>query len=452
MIVVDDNVRCIGGHFFELSSLLMAGAKKLGYEPILAAHETFDLAQARSPFPIVPIFQTRRLLRWSMGVDGESTVTRSLSGMPADESPWNRGLQFFRDLWVPPSKRPSRMLVTWRNNFLSFIDQVKPTSKDRLLISTGDDFLILALASALQQVTLPSLHIDVVVHFALTSDDQPDKEERLRRIGRQTREAIDSMTPHHVHLHATTNSLAQQWRQSNVGTPVSVIPYPTRTRPLIDRQSSADSKSGFDRPLKLVLAGLPRAEKGRESIHDFLLDVQSTHLKNHNYQVSMQMPTQKWESMIPMALHDFYRKALNGSAHSPLEVMTSDLSTDDYHHWLDTADIGLFLYEPHRYKARCSGVLLELLGRGVPVIVPDNCWLAEQVRKAGGHRSIGFIYQDRSEIPELMSQFKKHRSAMMERAADYAKKLQQQHNAVNTLRVMGTEPIHNLNHSDRNAA
>ncbi|KAA1260176.1 hypothetical protein LF1_27150 [Rubripirellula obstinata] len=442
MIVVDDNVRCIGGHFYELSNLLMTGAKKVGYDPMLATHETFDSAQARTTFPIVPIFQTRRLLRWSMGVDGESTVARSLTGMPSDRSPWNRVVQSFRDSCVPPSKRPSRMLETWKDNFLSLVERIKPTSNDRLLISTGDDFLMLALASALQQAKLPSLRIDIILHFALTTDDQPDKQERLKQIGRQTRQAIKLMGPHDVHLHATTTSLAQQWRQSNVGTPISVIPYPTRTRPHLEKQIAAEPESNCKKPLKLVLAGLPRAEKGRESIHDFLLDVQAMHLNNHDYQVSMQMPPQKWESMIPSTLHGCYRKAMNGSANSPLEVMTSDLSTDDYHRWLDTADVGLFLYEPQRYKARCSGVLLEMLGRGVPVIVPDNCWLAEQVRKAGGHRSIGFIYQDRSEIPDLMRQFKKHRPAMMERASAYAKKLQQQHDAVNTLRVMGLASDH----------
>ena len=81
---------------------------------------------------------------------------------------------------------------------------------------------------------------------------------------------------------------------------------------------------------------------------------------------------------------------------------------------------GLFLYDPDRYVARCSGVLLEMLARGVPVIVPDKCWLADQLRLAGGHRSIGFIYQDRSEIPDLMRQFAKRRGEIKQRSVKYA--------------------------------
>ncbi len=37
------------------------------------------------------------------------------------------------------------------------------------------------------------------------------------------------------------------------------------------------------------------------------------------------------------------------------------------------------LYDPTRYYARCSGVLLEMLCAGVPVLVPAGGWLADQI-------------------------------------------------------------------------
>ncbi len=120
--------------------------------------------------------------------------------------------------------------------------------------------------------------------------------------------------------------------------------------------------------------------------------------------------------MVPKSLHANYERSLAGDTGGPFEVMTSNLSTEAYHAWLDTADLGLFLYDPNRYVARCSGVLLEMFARGVPVIVPDRCWLADQLRLAGGHRSIGFIYQDRSEIPDLMRQFAKRRCDIQSRS------------------------------------
>ena len=43
------------------------------------------------------------------------------------------------------------------------------------------------------------------------------------------------------------------------------------------------------------------------------------------------------------------------------------------------ADVGLMLYDATRYYARCSGVLLEMLCAGVPVLVPAGGWLADQI-------------------------------------------------------------------------
>jgi hypothetical protein len=46
------------------------------------------------------------------------------------------------------------------------------------------------------------------------------------------------------------------------------------------------------------------------------------------------------------------------------------------------SDIGLLLYEEHSYYARCSGVLVELLTAGIPVIVKAGCWMADQLASA----------------------------------------------------------------------
>ena len=81
-----------------------------------------------------------------------------------------------------------------------------------------------------------------------------------------------------------------------------------------------------------------------------------------------------------------------------------------------------------------------MLARGVPVIVPDRCWLADQVRLAGGHRSIGFIYQDRAEIPDLLTQLNRHRDAIRRRSLEHAAKIGRRHNGKNTLREMGLPP------------
>ena len=433
LIAVDDNVRTVGGHYYELATLLMAGAERMGYQPILAAHESFDASSAAClKHLVIPTFRTRRMVRWSLGVDGESQLPRDIDGCVVGGGLIDRAKQAIRDRMEVPAKRPRQMLTQWSSDLCRLLQRIKPTSADSILVNTGDDFVMLALAQAMKRLKLRPMRIDVIFHFAITDQSSKNSPE-LQSIRTQMRTALDLLSPHRVALHATTPSLAEQWRRVELRLPVTAVPYPTRPRTV----HASDSES---LPIKTVLAGLPRVEKGREAIKNFLSEIHEPLLRTGRYQLSMQMPAQRWQGMIPSALHQAYELSLSGRQNGPLEIMTSNLSTDDYHHWLDSADLGLFLYEPERYVARCSGVLLEMLARGVPVVVPDRCWLAEQVRRAGGHRSIGFIYQNRAEIPDLMRQFNKHRAAMSGRAIAYADKIRSEHSGTNTLRVMGLTP------------
>jgi hypothetical protein len=50
------------------------------------------------------------------------------------------------------------------------------------------------------------------------------------------------------------------------------------------------------------------------------------------------------------------------------------------------------LYDADQYYARCSGVMVEMLKAGVPVIVPAACWMAEQIAEPiFRHRDQGCI-------------------------------------------------------------
>ena len=428
VIFVDDNVDCVGGHYYELAALLMQATHQSGAQPILISHAEMTVpSNRRSSHLILPTFQSRRMVRWSLGEDGRSKLVRDLDGNPQGGRWIERLQQKLTDSLESPKKRPQAMIEQWSSDFCGAIRQIQPTNQDTIVINTGDDFVLLALANALKRNPLPGVRIDVIFHFSL--GDQHNSI-RLRRIGEQVRSAIASIGPERLFLHATTKPLVKQWKGTGLAKHVSEIPYPSRSRsirPILDSPAA----------IKAVLAGAPRAEKGREAFVNLLAEIHHSHLKNDRFQVSLQIPENRANSMIPKCLQSAYQQALQGKSDGVLEVMPENLSTNAYHDWLDTGDLGLFLYDPKRYAVRCSGVLLEMLARGVPVIVPDRCWLADEVRRAGGHRSIGFIYQDRSEIPDLMRQFADHQVAISNRAIAYAKTVQARHCAINTLKVMG---------------
>lgn len=431
LLIADDNVCDIGGHYFELAQLLMQGADQLGYSGLLATNRRFDKAFAPDlGFEIVPTFRSRRLVRWSLGVDGASRFRRNLQAKSVGGSAVQNGLVNLVDHFRP-KRNPRKMLDQWAEDLVQLLRRMGVDSQDRMLINTGDDFAMLALAAAMKRCNLAPIPIDVIFHFALHDGAQPTSTSRCSEFGNQTREAIRALAPHEVRLHATTTPLADQLRKA--GLQANDIPYPTRSRKVTGRTGNRPP----GQPWKVVLAGLPRAEKGRAAIGELLCLIEEPLLRSGDFRMSMQMPSRRWKRMIPPSLHGVYERAINATTDGPLEIMTNNLAPDDYHKWLDSADLGLFLYNPDRYVARCSGVLLEMMVRGVPVVVPHGCWLADQVNAAGGNGSIGYIYRSLDQIPSLFQRFAEDHLEIRANCNEHAMQIARRHCGTNTLLSMG---------------
>ncbi len=115
----------------------------------------------------------------------------------------------FTDWLGPAAKRPTQMLRQWSDDLVHLLAEVRPTAADSILVNTGDDFALLALAHAMKRAELPPLRIDVLFHFALHESGQGDRVAKSRLVGRQIRAAMEALRPHQVHLHATTDALSR---------------------------------------------------------------------------------------------------------------------------------------------------------------------------------------------------------------------------------------------------
>lgn len=313
-----------------------------------------------------------------------------------------RWRQVTRDALSRRHRKPNAMLSAWKSGFTAALKRFRPRPHDVVVVNTGGDFQLLALVDALKDLPVTendaALTIHVVFHFAVfdrTIDD------RARAFGAQVNRAIEQIDGHQIHLHATTESLNRQL--AAVGVSSTAIPYPTRFRKPA-RPNTQDTTQSTDHasPLKLLLAGMPRAEKGRGEIKRLLTSIEQPLLRSGLFQWSMQLPSKRWKRMIPESLQSYCLPHQSNAKDGPMEILRGNLTSQAYHDWLDTADVGLFLYDADRYVARCSGVLLEMMIRGVPVIVPEGCWLADQVRSVGESQPIGWIYRSADSIPEIL--------------------------------------------------
>ena len=444
LLLFDDNVRSMGGHFLELATLLIHGAEQLHFDCSLATHHSFDPSkEGPLTFPVYRTFQTRRMLDWSLGVDGKSVYQKDVTGRDIDATRLARLMTSVGSLLSRPSRRPSMMIEQWADGFIKACREQDLVHDDTIIVNTGDDFVMLALASALSRLGMRrSLNIHVIFHFAVFDLHDPNQQRSKHRaslFGRQVNAAIELCHPHRIHLHSTTESLSNQLSHVNVDAPA--IPYPTRFRNPVGYTPHTEQK--LKGPRKIVLAGMPRAEKGRRQIPAMLRSIHHPFLYSGEYQLSMQMPESRVREMIPDGMFDAYKRAVaeNGQKPmGPLEIIHTSMPTETYHDWLDTADIGLFLYNPARYVARCSGVLLEMMIRGIPVIVPEGCWLSDQIRVAGGDGSIGLIYQTPEDIPRMIDRLHNDYDNIRHRAIAHSRTVANQHRPANTIMRMGVFP------------
>ena len=261
--------------------------------------------------------------------------------------------------------------------------------------------------------------IHVVFHFALY-DDRPDP--RAVAFGEQIRMALQQVSGTAIKLYATTQPLCDQLL--SVGVDASAIPYPTRQAGTIASRFSEDRS----RPLKLLMAGIPRAEKGRDAICGLISKIEQPLLQTGKLSLAMQLPTKRWERYLPKTI-DLESEMV--------QVLNGNLSNQQYHDWLNQADVGLFLYDSRRYVARCSGVLLEMLSRGIPVIVPDHCWLADQVRTHSQRGSVGWIYSNVDEIPDLLPRVVSEYRLARDRCRQRQPEIASRHSGRSTLLAMG---------------
>lgn len=433
LLLLEDNVRDVGGHYLELATLLADGAKQIGFEPTLVVNRGFstDRAAAEDPrikdLPVDPLFETRRMENWSLGVDGASTLPRSAGGWPEQGSWTERISQTIRDYTCRPDRGPRAMLQDWSRGFTEAIRRFAPAAGDRIVVNTGGDFQLLAMAHALAVLELREpLDIVVILHFAVFGDsvDAP-----ALYFGEQVNEALRRMRPHNVRLFATTSGLVEQL--DGIGVKADAIPYPTRS-PEVSVTHSSDGMS----PYNVILAGMQRAEKGRAEIKGLLAEIEDDLIRAERIHWSMQLPSRYGRRVIPESMQDLYAKAMS-SEPSPLGIRVGNVSSEAYHQWLDSADVGLFLYDAERYRVRCSGVLLEMLVRGKPVIVPSGCWMAEQVEHYSQSGPIGWVYTSMAEIPAILRSLESSHELVAANCRRVADRIAHWHSGANTLSQMG---------------
>ena len=71
-----------------------------------------------------------------------------------------------------------------------------------------------------------------------------------------------------------------------------------------------------------------------------------------------------------------FQSRIDPASDAPFAWLKHPLSRDEYIQVVRDSDVALFLHDGRAYYSRCSGVLVDMLAAGIPVLVPAGSWLA----------------------------------------------------------------------------
>ncbi len=209
-----------------------------------------------------------------------------------------------------------------------------------------------------------------------------------------------------VTFYTDTDELTEQ---HNAQSPIRFItaPIPFRHEKLKERSKP---RTALD-PIHIVYLGDARPEKGYQHLPELLDALWMSHVRPGKVKFTIQsnynLPG--GEPGIREA-----RLRLEQYPSDKVRLLKEPLPPDVYYELLAEADIVVIPYQPDCYAVRSSGVLVESLAAGKPVVVPADTWMAKQVDE-----SRASIYHSPGEIPDAVNRLLRNLDQFAEAAAQY---------------------------------
>ena len=399
-ILIDNWLESVGGHNYQYAMEILQAAASSQHEVILATAKAFFKERSALPanWSCYPIFRYAWNRTHTVGVDGKRTEPVGIDGQTLNNSNSNEQRQ--------PSKRKRwpRFFQTWdrkrrirafKDACQNLFDQIGRNQDDIIFFPSVSDFDFLGLAAFLASKNATNTqHWHVQFHYDIFDGRPPEFEsqrERITCMSRQFSHALAAIPTHRLHFYATTQQIADQYNRLRVAK-FSSLPYPVSL--LQDQDLEMPKRSPRNERLRVTLAGAPRREKGKRELNRLFEELHRDHILQHNSQIWMQGK----HHTIARQLSDFDQKQIAlaktpASNDASIVVAPHPLKRKEYLEFIHHTDIGLLPYNNARYHARASGVLIEMLSAGVPVIVTAGSWLALQLSESIYHHLEGILLQ-----------------------------------------------------------
>ena len=284
-----------------------------------------------------------------------ATASANETSSPAGITVW-AGRSALAD-WPGPARLVAHFSRRWRRLQAYFLLRRLLRQPGRVLISTaGSTDLLLADWAASGQI--PPHKLFLFVHWL---SGKPARARRLLALARRQP---------HLEILAPTASVVDFFRAC--GLPATQVPYPLAA----NVAAPAAAPPAFKH---LLVAGGARIDKGFAEVVDLVADLARRGLV---WPISVQTSIELRHRHDPALASALARLRGLQSSHPGLVLIDEALSPAGYRALFD----GALVLQPYRaadFKDRVSGVTLDALAAGAPVVATDGTWMAGLLRRFG---------------------------------------------------------------------
>lgn len=365
-LLIDHSLKDLGGHHYPYAYSVLAAAYQAGLQPVLVTHRSFLQRSALPPeWRVHALFHHESYSRYTLDTQATLTARKNQTIIA--------GWQRVRDWWS------ARARARLEDQFARDCDRLFALEAldrlDQVFIATTSELDLSGLTKFLGQ-SGAGLDCDwhLQFHFGVFRGREPDYDSQPGAAAAMRSSFARSLAQsgkQRLHFYCTTEQLTVQYQRLGVAT-FRTLPYPVHElfRPQADSHHAAP-------PLRIACLGHSRREKGYAQLPQIVRALWAEWFAPGRAQLVLQTRHRATRRALARLIDSL--PAAGGSPHKVLDFAGFPLPLAGYAKLLCSADVGLMLYDPTRYYARCSGVLLEMLCAGVPVLVPAGGWLADQI-------------------------------------------------------------------------